>query len=328
MAEADLKFQTVSPRINFGSNRSGFTLVELLVVIGIIGTLVSLLLPAVQSARESARRVECQNNLRQMGLAILNFESARRVLPASGWTVAGSGNPYGAAVGWRAAILPYCEQTSLAASYDLTNDWWQANNLAAGTHRIGLYLCPSTQSQAPIDRAIAKPPRPAMTFSPGLAASDYEALMGARAIIAPIVYTNSELTRGSMFRNSRIRMGDILDGTSNSILIGEASARPTVYRGRQRRPDLQNDQSIGWVDSEGGFSLDGTNFDGTLVGLGPSRTPIGVNATNENEPYSFHSGGCYFLFADGHVQFLSEQIELTALAALITRAAGEINLAQ
>ena len=93
--------------------RAAFTLVELLVVIAIIGVLVALLLPAVQAAREASRRASCQNNLRQVGIALHGFHSAFGVFPASGWTTAGPGNAAGKAVGWRPLVLPYLEQESL-----------------------------------------------------------------------------------------------------------------------------------------------------------------------------------------------------------------------
>jgi prepilin-type processing-associated H-X9-DG protein len=89
-------------------------------------------------------------------------------------------------------------------------------------------------------------------------------------------------------------------------------------------PDVPNDQGQGWIDSEGSFSLDGSSADGTQQGLGPMLTPVAMNATNENEPYSFHPSGGNFLFADGHVAYISEDIQLEALAALSTRGAGEL----
>lgn len=306
------------------SDRGGFTVVELLVSTAVIGVLMSLLVPAVQQAREAARRTNCQNNLRQMSLALHNFHDVHGVFPASGWTSRGPGNSSGAAIGWRALLLPYLEQASLANSYSCDLNWWAPVNLAAGANRLTVYQCPAVPEQPVIRSAVAKPPRPVMTFARPLAGSDYEALMGVRALIAPVLYTSSELTRGVMFRNSRVRFADITDGTSQTIVIAECAARPSVYRGRMHRPDLANDQGFGWIDSEGGFSLDGSNQDGSLQGLGALITPRAVNATNENEPYSFHTGGAFFVFADGHVQFLSESIDLVLMASLVTRAAGEV----
>src|SRR5687767_123802 len=110
--------------------RVGFTLVELLVVVAIMGVLLSLLLPAVQAAREASRRASCQNNLRQLGLAIHNFHDVHKVLPASGWTTAGSGNPQGRFVGWRALALPHLEEANLQRAYDFNLNWWEGGNVA------------------------------------------------------------------------------------------------------------------------------------------------------------------------------------------------------
>jgi prepilin-type processing-associated H-X9-DG protein len=127
-----------------------------------------------------------------------------------------------------------------------------------------------------------------------------------------------------MYRNSNVNLTQVYDGTSSTIMVIECAARPLVYRGRVSRPDLSNDQGIGWVDSEGGFSLDGSNADGSLQGQGPLLTPKAMNATNENEPYSFHPQGCNFLFADGHTRFLRETIDLQFFASMVTRNAGEV----
>lgn len=132
------------------------TLVELLVVVAIIGTLVSLLLPATQAAREAARRVQCENNLRQTGLALLNFESIYRVFPASGSTKPGPGNPAGSYVSWRVFCLPFIERSNNANNYLLNQHWWHETNLQAGVNSIPIFVCPSTPDQPPILNAVAK----------------------------------------------------------------------------------------------------------------------------------------------------------------------------
>ena len=304
--------------------RAGFTLIELLVSVAVIGILMSLLLPAVQSAREAARRTVCQNHLRQLGLALHQFHDVYKVFPASGWTRPGPGNPGGHFISWRAMILPYIEQVALRDAYDFDDDWWSEQNLLAGTHRLTVFQCPSTPEQAPILNAIEKSPRPALVLQKALQRSDYEALMGVKTEVDPQRYRHASMTRSVMHRNSTVRVADVTDGTSNTIMVTECAARPTVYRRGIQPPEIQNDQGFGWIDSESAFSLDGAASDGMQQGGGLDVAPIGMNATNENEPYSFHTGGVYFLFADGHVQFLNENIDLRLLAALTTRAAGEV----
>jgi prepilin-type N-terminal cleavage/methylation domain-containing protein/prepilin-type processing-associated H-X9-DG protein len=305
--------------------RTGFTLVELLVVIAIVAILVGLLLPAVQAAREAARRMQCQNNQKQLGLAVLNFESAFRYYPASGWTQQSRTNPLGKFVGWRVGILPYLEHSNVQSLYRFDLNWWEDTNLAVASIPLPIFFCPSTPDQPPVLSAIPKPPRPALTINTPLGRTDYEAIQGVAAgPVNPQLYNNSNRF-SVMHRNSMNSHASITDGTSNTVMVVEAAARPTVYRGRRARMDLFNDQGIGWADSEGAFSLDGASADGSVEGCGRvAGCNTAMNVKNDNEPYSFHVSGSHCLFADGHVQFLNQNISLDVMAALCTRAAGEI----
>jgi type II secretory pathway pseudopilin PulG len=131
--------------------------VELLVVAAISGMLLTLLLPAVQAAREAGRRTSCQHNLRQLGLALHNFHSVRKVLPASGWTTAGSGNPKGKFVGWRPLILPHIEEGALERMYDFNINWWEGGNVSVGLVPLATFRCPSVPERREVLAAIAKP---------------------------------------------------------------------------------------------------------------------------------------------------------------------------
>ncbi len=302
----------------------GFTLVELLVVLAIIGILVGLLLPAIAAAREAARRSQCQSNQRQVGFAILNFESAHRVFPASGWTQRGPGNPYGTYMSWRTVILPQLEQTNVRTLYDIQQNWWQGTNLTVASIPIAIYLCPSTPTQEPVTSAVAKNPRPALSFSIPLARTDYEAIQGVQPSSIDPTYYDSSNRFSVMHRNSVNRFASIYDGSSNTVMVVEAAGRPMVYRRGARRSNLANDQGIGWIDSEGAFSLDGSSSDGSSEGCRPENgCGVAINARNDNEPYSFHAAGMHALFCDGHVSFLNQSISLKVMAALCTRAAAD-----
>jgi prepilin-type N-terminal cleavage/methylation domain-containing protein/prepilin-type processing-associated H-X9-DG protein len=312
---------------DFMNRRSAFTLIELLVVIAIIAILIGLLLPAVQKVREAAARMSCSNNMKQLGLALHNFEGTFQVFPASGWTMAGPGNPGGKYVGWRALTLPYIEQENLQKLYNFNLHWWETTNAVAASVPVKTYTCPSVPQRANVMSAVAKSPRPALTFSNPIAPTDYEAVLGVQPASINPHYGSAFYNTGNrfsvMYRNSATTMVSILDGTSNTVFVVEASARPLVYRGRSANSTLSNDQGIGWADSEGPFSLDGAAADGSLEGCGLSCATA-MNVKNDNEPYSFHTGGCNMLFADGHVGFVRQSVPILTLAALMTANAGEV----
>ena len=192
------------------SRPSGFTLIELLVVISIIGVLIALLLPAVQRAREAARRIQCVNNLKQMGLALHSYQDAYGCLP-SGYTY-GPGFTWGG-FGWATMILPGVEQKSLFNAANFDQPLWSDANTTVATTAINFYLCPSDETSQG-NFLVRNPYRYAMasyvgSFGPGDLDKD---------LVSDIV---SEDLRGLFSRNSCTRFAEVTDGLSQTLAVGE-----------------------------------------------------------------------------------------------------------
>lgn len=306
----------------------GFTLVELLVVIAIIGVLVGLLLPAVQAAREAARRAQCQNHLKQLGLAFHNFELGRLELPLAytNQSLPGRNN-------WAPFVLPYLEQKNLADGYDLNADWWVAPNRALVAHRIKVLQCPAS----PFPNRIQDKPETTPPNKTG-ACGDYFAPAGVHPDINLVLPMADQVSTGNDLRgvicwysatNTRNRFAEVSDGTSNSIMLGECAGREDVWR--RRKQTLNNFNSTPKVRARGGAwaTTDNAYEIGQRVAwdaaFGPIPGPVTINNSNEwgHCFYSFHSGGANFAFADGSVRLLSENMNLRVLANFVTRAGGE-----
>ena len=285
--------------------RRGFTLVELLVVIAIIGILVAILLPAVQYAREAARRSSCQNNLRQWGLGLLLYEDSYKTFPAG---YSDTITPTGTFV---PRVLQFLEQPTL--NYNFNLNWDAPENLAAIQTQFSVLICPSTPSPQRVDTNL-----PAMRPASGDYTSthgvnhDYCQFMGWPLYSPPDF--NGVLT------NTPCRLAAIRDGTSHTFLLVEDAGRPELWR--MRRQASGASQNGGWADPNYELALDGA--DRGFTGSGQYGGDCVMNCTNDNECYSFHPQGANFVFADGSVKFLTEQIQPSAFAALTTRASGEI----
>lgn len=182
-----------------------FTLVELLVVIAIIGILVALLLPAVQAVREASRRMQCQNNLHQIGVALHNYHAAFRKFPPGGLEVRPE-FPGGKQIAWSAFVLPYLEQSAAYAKVDFNYAFDAPENAEAAATPIETYLCPSTPRSSPLNR--------------GRGATDYGGIYGER-----IVSTNYP-PRGVMIHDKAIRFRDITDGTMRTLAVSEDANFP------------------------------------------------------------------------------------------------------
>ncbi len=192
-----------------GNNRTAFTLVELLAVIAIIGILIALLLPAVQAAREAARRMQCKNHLKQLGLALHTHHDNHKRFP-SGVVASGDNFRDGLHSGFT-LLLSYLEENNIYQAYDLETSWKSATNLPLATNRLDVLLCPSSESQVRQDGSV-----------PG-APTDYCFSKG------PLAYLCAKPTGGGMFDiNSRVRITDISDGTSHTFAMGEAASSPNL----------------------------------------------------------------------------------------------------
>jgi len=292
--------------------KKGFTLVELLVVITIIGILIALLLPAVQAAREAARRMTCSNNLKQIGLGLHMYHEANNSLP-DGWTgydptthAAKIDGETGWA--WAARIMPYVEQLGLYEglihlNLSVTHD----DNAAARETVISLFRCPSDTGENLCALGDFQ-----------VAASNYIGVFGDNelhdAVEAAAASGGQCLGNGAFFHNSHLNFRDFRDGLSQTFLVGERATKevPCESEPSQKHPFYST-----WV----GFFSGAAHPPARLVGV--AHEP--PNASDEAHNFSsFHSTGTHFLVGDGSVRLISEHINTNAYRALCTRAGSEI----
>jgi len=325
----------------------GFTLVELLVVIAIIGILVGLLLPAVQAAREAARRMSCQNNLKQVVLATLNFESALRGLPPASYDdnttpVVTFPRPIPANQRPRSVLfilLPYYEQGALQNQFDSTQDWRQgppSPNRAGIASLVPMFTCPS----APDNRR-TRTLTSALYGTVTGSVTDYFVINRIRADTASRLTPNPGSGWTAAFQpNTITSFGAINDGSSNTLAFVESAGNPAVYnlgrRGSATASATAYTNTAGagiWADHRTPMTFDACNpttggaiasASAPVVTAAAATRTKAVNCSNDDEIYSFHTGGANIARCDGSVSFISDSISFQVVGALITRSAGEI----
>ncbi len=310
------------------TTRRGFTLIELLVVIAIIAVLVALLLPAVQAAREAARRTQCTNNLKQIGLAIANYELTQGTLPPGYISVWDSINSVerGSGWGWGSMILPQMEQGNVYNAINFSQQILTDGNSTARVVPMNMHLCPSDRMPntwtADSGYTLYVYKQVIYFSNPicNIAGSNYAGVYG---IGEPGIAGD-----GVFFANSSVRLQDISDGLSNTLAVGERAAFTNYGRGYAT-----------WVGSVPGARLwscapdptdpdkgncvreDGSGM--TLGHTGEGHGPGSIGA-DVNQFTSTHGRGANFLFCDGHVRFLRLGIYYPTYLALSTRAGGEV----
>jgi prepilin-type N-terminal cleavage/methylation domain-containing protein len=328
---------------------SGFTLVELLVVIAIIGVLAGLLLPAIQQAREAARRMTCSSNLRQFGIALTNYEYTYKILPPSRISLTGPTFEQS----WTSMILPFIEQMRAAANYDKNVNWYARVNDPQTTTQISLFRCPSTDSRRSrppqsLYNGITAGTRPA--DSPIWGYCDYASINAVRNssfVVAGLPSLQMREVLGALGRGPDGNLlASITDGLSNTAFLTEDAGRPVMFVNGKRANNPRTGNPAfgtsftadgwGWADINGGMSIDGANRNGLQnnntgqVGAFTPVNPVGncfINCTNDSEIYAFHVGGTHVVLGDASIQFLSSNMDPQAFIALLTPAQNDEVLA-
>jgi prepilin-type N-terminal cleavage/methylation domain-containing protein/prepilin-type processing-associated H-X9-DG protein len=306
------------------SRRCAFTLIELMVVIAIIGILISLLLPAVQAAREAARVTQCRNNLKQIGLAIHNYHDINRTFPNAD---PGGGSDADSSISMAStfvAILPYMEQAANYQHYNFALANTDPGNQAVVSQRLPFYICPTAVLRREVPYNVAGDPCGDFGEAPGtyavsVGSQPYDQYWsyfgrGRPTLNGAIVYTDSV--------DGITRMRDVTDGLTNTVLIGESAWNISGYA---TSPSCNNNQSWGytyWANpypASTGFNTSAPFNPSTYILLDPNTFDQTLMRFRSDHP----AGGVNFVFCDGSVRFLMQYVDQTILTAIGSRNGAE-----
>ncbi len=335
--------------------RAAFTLVELLVVIAIIGVLVALLLPAVQAAREASRRAQCQNNLKQIGLALHNFGSTGDKYPPARvddpTAPAPRQNQWGRS-SVHAFLLPFIEQGNLANQFDLSEDYRsspssspaaaRSSNITVTATQLKTYQCPSSPRKNRTGNIPASNPSPSLHGSESHpagagAAADYFVMNfieydgnsddATRPSTGYAAAQKGFITRhtgqpGCLAKNVYNRVAEITDGLSNTFFMIEDAGKPDLFRMGRRIPGINAQDTI-WSNYQNNIGLSGASSVTGEFTTSATDGRCAVNCTNDSEIYAFHPGGANIVMMDGSVRLLRQTIDIAVVAALLTKGGGE-----
>ena len=307
-------------RVISSKSARGFTLIELLVVIAIIAVLIALLLPAVQQAREAARRTQCKNNLKQMGLAIHNYEGSCRVFPPSSisapgrgvWNYPGTGpaDPNIRLHSFASLILPYVEASNLYNTIDYNVSALAPANGNAASQILPFYRCPSYSG-----KEFSTDPLYVTTVGYDKFAIRNYVAIGATTVVG---LSGAIPANGVMFPQSRTGFRDITDGTSNTIMVAES---------REEKASVWIDGTSASVSARY-MALVPPTYAGNKVSINYQpyfQGGVFPNSIGQSwGPSSQHTGGAHHLLCDGSVRFLSENLDVNVYDALATRDGGEV----
>ncbi len=303
------------------STTRGFTLIELLVVISIIGVLVAMLLPAVMAARGAVRRAECANNLKQIGLALYNYEGGNGCFPGNSAPLMGAPGVLPNAWGMEARLLPYLDGGPLYNAMNFEQGHLaSANSTGVGTH-LKTFICPSGTSYR---RNVDEWPRGSGQMSVSLSVSDYGGLLAVKTSSGEL--KSAVFGSASQFNNVFTLLSTITDGTSNTIGLVERAGAPDLWGPSLTR--IATVDSNAFAQNPAGWSQMEAQF---VLAAGPGQQFVnawnGVSSADSQHLagiYAFHPGGANVLMADGSVKFIKATVSGDVISALASRAGGEV----